>query len=60
MFTKDKLEKWIDVLEKTIKILDTEEAYDTFDIWESDMKKIKDLQKTLEKIYILTTSDGSI
>jgi exonuclease VII small subunit len=60
MFTKEKLEKWIDSLEKVINILDTREAYETLDIWERDVDNLKETQETLNKLYTSITNDGSI
>ena len=62
MFTKEKLEKWIDTLNK--EIVDKEDwlnyAKERINEIEYRKKCIEDLKKTLEQIHTSITSDGSI
>lgn len=71
MFTKEKLEKWIDLLGKidksyittipkiTTLILDPFDNVFEYD-GEENWKSLQDLKHTLEQIYISMTSDNSI
>ena len=65
MFTKEKLEKWIQTLDKTLNVMRSDSQLIKHN--ESEFKKFKkhydnlnDLKHTIEKIYISITSDGSI
>lgn len=62
MFTKEKLEKWIDALNK--EIVDKEDwlnyAKERINEIEYRKKCIEDLKNTLEKLHTSITSDGSI
>ena len=71
MFTKEKLEKWIDLLGKidksyitmipkiTTLILDPFDNVFEYD-GEENWKSLQDLKHTLEQIYTSITSDNSI
>lgn len=71
MFTKEKLEKWIDLLGKidksyitmipkiTTLILDPFDNVFEYD-GEENWKSLQDLKHTLEQIYTTITSDNSI
>lgn len=62
MFTKEKLEKWIDTLNK--EIVDKEDwlnyAKERINEIEYRKKCIEDLKNTLEQLHTSITSDGSI
>ena len=62
MFTKEKLEKWIETLNK--EIVDKEDwlnyAKERINEIEYRKKCIEDLKNTLEQIHTSITSDGSI
>jgi chromosome segregation ATPase len=62
MFTKEKLEKWIDTLNK--EIVDKEDwlnyAKERINEIEYRKKCIEDLKTTLEQLHKSITSDGSI
>ena len=69
MFTKEKLEKWIESLKSTIRELentikhldrDSEGVVLYFASLTHDISSLNELQHTLEQIYISMTSDNSI
>ena len=69
MFTKEKLEKWIETLKSTIRELentikhldrDSEGGLLYFASLTYDISSLNELLYTLEKIYTSMTSDNSI
>lgn len=62
MFTKEKLEKWIDTLNKEIVDKEDWSNYAKERINEIEYRKncIEDLKNTLEQLHTSITSDGSI
>jgi prefoldin subunit 5 len=69
MFTKEKLEKWIETLKSTIRELentikhldrDSEGVVLYFASLTHDISSLNELQHTLEQLYTSINSDGSI
>jgi hypothetical protein len=65
MFTKEKLEKWIGSLDKTLNVMRSDAQLiknneSEFNKFKNHYDNLKDLKHTIEKIYISITSDGSI
>lgn len=65
MFTKEKLEKWIGSLDKTLNVMMSDAQLiknneSEFKKFKNHYDNLKDLKHTIEKIYISITSDGSI
>lgn len=64
MFTKEKLEKWMDKLNNVMFCLDyhkkTTTDTDEKERAEEHLLTLEDLFQTLEQIYTSITSDGSI
>ena len=52
MFTKEKLERWIDLLESVIKCI---KMYMNYKI--DDMEDLENLKHTLEKLYTTMTKE---